>query len=928
MAHKGTNSQGDFGVKKGQHDLADLALSKNNKKVNFFGRIIDLSKIKPGVFLADNKPAGKKRGRKKSLDLKEKNIIEQKIEALRKPIEIAQPKCDDLIAILAEIEAIDESLKNQIWRLETNNLDEPILIIERAKQELLDAEDLVEGDLEELLWLKEKEASLLAERDVLETLLSELAVDDFYEEQRAEVLPFRAEEETKLENDFPEEAVLVPSAEEEGLEALDEKITFEQSEFLSRWRQSVSQPKTASLIPFSRKTLGTKRPEERHGFWSFFWRDHVKPLTRRSAGFLTAGSLIFLVIFGMSLAGQGLLAKENILSSALQAYKSILAAKDSASNLNFSAASVNFETAYQNFLSADQELNKMGRGIIYILEKLPGGSVVGSGAALVDAGENFAKAGQSFAQIANIFLVEKFGEYFSDSGPSFTQKIVEAQNEIGQAQNALAAAGKSLSEVNASDLPADLAPQVASLQEKMAPLLEAAGQLQNWSNIFLEVLGHERAKKYLLVFQNNSEARPTGGFIGTYGLVDLDEGRLKNLFIDGIFNLDGQLYEKITPPKPIQKISTAWSTHDANWFADFPTSARKIMSFYEKAGGQTVDGVISLTPTVVERLLALTGPIDLPQYGVSLNKDNFLDLTQYKVEVDYDKELNQPKKILADFAPLFLDRLWQVWPQQGKEIIGVLADSLAEKHVLFYFSSESLEKTFVEQGWAGEIMATEKDYFSVINTNINGFKTDKVLEQKIYHSANVQADGSVIDTVRIVRTHNGGQSQYDWYNKVNSNYLRVYVPLGSKLLSAQGQTLEAYSAPIDYQAQGFKADPEVAAQEQGTTIDQGSGTQIFQESGKTVFGNWVFVSPGESVEITYKYLLPFKIDFSRDSESYSLLAQKQSGSAGSDFESVLHLPQQAKITWQYPASLTNDGGQIKFSDNLKTDKFYGLVFGK
>ena len=135
-------------------------------------------------------------------------------------------------------------------------------------------------------------------------------------------------------------------------------------------------------------------------------------------------------------------------------------------------------------------------------------------------------------------------------------------------------------------------------------------------------------------------------------------------------------------------------------------------------------------------------------------------------------------------------------------------------------------------------------------------------------------------------------------------------------------------SPIDYQTQGFKSDPEVQAQEQGMAIDQNSGTQIFEESGKTVFGNWVYVSPGETVELTYQYLLPFNLNLSSDNFSYSLLAQKQSGSLGSQIESILQLPSDFKITWQYPANLAIDGQQIKFSDNLKTDKFYGVVLTK
>ncbi len=860
-----------------------LDLEKNRAEIKSDNRTINLRNKSPG-FSAEKIVASefKKRGRPK------KQIFEFPLEAHKKkpielyfsrydnlePLEISHPSRAEILATFEEIEILNNYLRE--YPLET-------MIIEPLK-----------------------------EADILDSLLNVWQADDFLTaNQEIEEKIDKLEEEKDflaalvVEPDLADQVLIHPIQDNLSLDLKGEKL------------ESLEQFYAPKLV------LGTLSLRGRwNSLKSFFSQ---RKILRQEVAFLSVGCLIFLVIFGMSLAGQGLLAKDNILGSALQAYQAMLAAKDSASSLNFSSAQVNFDTAYQNFLAADQELNKMGRGIISVLEALPGGSQVTSGSSLVKAGENLARAGQGFSKIANLFLLEKLSDYFSSDQLSLTQKIVEAKKEIKSAQKYLTQANQSLTQVRSADLPAELAPKIEDLKKKLPVVVEATGQLENWSNVFLGVLGHEKAKKYLLVFQNNSEARATGGFIGTYGVVDLDEGRLKNLFIDGIFNLDGQLYEKVIPPRPIQKISTAWSTHDANWFADWPTSAKKIVNFYEKAGGQTVDGVISLTPTVVEKLLALTGPINLPQYNVTLDQNNFLEVVQYKVEVDYDRQLNQPKKILADFAPLFLEKLWQVWPSKYQEIFKVFIDFLIEKHILFYFSDTTLETAFKEQGWTGELLSTEKDYLNVVNTNINGFKTDKVVEQKVYHEAQIQEDGSIIDTVKIIRTHQGGQDQYDWYNKVNADYLRVYVPLGSKLLLAQGQTLEGYAPPIDYAAAGFKSDADVLAQEQGMTVDQ-SGTQIFTESGKTVFGNWVYVSPGETVTVTYQYLLPFKINLKQESDSYSLLAQKQAGAFGSYFESSLSLPLGAQVNWQYPENLQLTGQEIKFISDLARDRFYGLVF--
>ncbi len=486
-------------------------------------------------------------------------------------------------------------------------------------------------------------------------------------------------------------------------------------------------------------------------------------------------------------------------------------------------------------------------------------------------------------------------------------------------------AKQNLDDIKISALPSQIQPEMLVISDKMPQITESAALALDWIDKFLEILGNQKAKKYLLVFQNNAEARATGGFIGTYGLLDLDQGQIKNLFIDGIFNADGQLRENIIPPPPIQKISTAWSMHDANWFADFPTSAQKLMWFYEKTGGPTPDGVISLTPTVIERLLESTGPIDMPEYGVSLNAQNFAEITQYKVEVDYDKELNQPKKILADFAPKFMEKIGQELKNNNLEILKIINQAFKEKHILVYFSEPELQEFVKKQGWAGEILPAQQDYFSVVNTNINGYKTDKVIDETIKHSSQILKDGSIIDTLEIIRHHLEGKSEFDWFNEVNSDYLRVYLPRGSQLISVSGQTKEESKSPIDYQAAGFKSDSDVAQEEQSLKKDEASGTDIFEESGKTVFGNWVYVSPGETATLIYQYRLPFKVDMSGKDTDFSLLAQKQSGSPGSKFETEISWPQNMQAI-SLPGGFNQDINKVNLQTDLTQDRLFNFKF--
>ena len=80
---------------------------------------------------------------------------------------------------------------------------------------------------------------------------------------------------------------------------------------------------------------------------------------------------------------------------------------------------------------------------------------------------------------------------------------------------------------------------------------------------------------------------------------------------------------------------------------------------------------------------------------------------------------------------------------------------------------------------------TDKDYLMVVAANISGGKTDSVIRQELYHQAEIQADGSILDSVIISRRHFGPVDR-DFTDQPNRSYLRVYVPLGSELVKAAG----------------------------------------------------------------------------------------------------------------------------------------------
>jgi Protein of unknown function (DUF4012) len=606
-------------------------------------------------------------------------------------------------------------------------------------------------------------------------------------------------------------------------------------------------------------------------------------------------------------------------------YRNLALAVENMQAERFAQSAGNFNEAQQAFARGADDISSWGGALSDLMRFVPGLSQMASGKYALEAGKHLASAGLPLAQVAEELSLSK-SAYANGEKISWLDFIARVEKNLKLASSELEASSRALQKVNIGDIPEEKRETFLSARQSLPILIGLIGKFEQYQTLLMELLGGNGPRKYLFLLQNNQELRATGGFIGSYALLDVNGGVVRRFFVDGIFNPDGQLKENIVPPQAIQKISAAWSLHDSNWFPDFPVSAEKAIFFYEKTGGPTVDGVITLTPTIMQKLLAVTGPIILPQYGLTVDVDNFIPVIQEQVEVKYDKTENQPKKVLADLSVALIEK---VFASQDKatlyKVAEALVEGLNEKQMLLYMRHPETEALIDKAGWSGRVLPTGKDYASVIHTNINGYKTDGVIDEIIRHKAEISEDGSIIDTLSVTRIHHGGQTPYDWWNRVNTDYMRVYVPQGSKLLSAKGATWEFPLAPLDYQALGFRRDADVEREENSIVIDEKSGTRVYQDAGKTVFANWVYVSPQESVTVEYRYLLPFTLNVDKlqtgDAGSYAVLYQKQSGSTGSQLFSSVVFPDKIEPIWQINGNLLPYGREWKLETDLKTDVF-------
>ncbi len=630
--------------------------------------------------------------------------------------------------------------------------------------------------------------------------------------------------------------------------------------------------------------------------------------------------------------------KGKILDDTNVAYQYLMSGEGSIMEKDYNLASYKFNVAAERFEAAGSELGRTGEIIARLLREVPGGSSIYSGEKLLEAGANVSYASKCLTQAFEPFSKTEdiFSEFKGENNEkvpsynkiSFTTALASSYENILLAQKNIKQANLDLEDVKAEDFPEEYKSQVIILKSSIPKLEKGLEYFSAHVDLILKLLGHNQPRKYLLLFQNNRELRATGGFIGTYGIFDMDEGKINNLKIEGPYNIDGQLTDNVKAPEAMRLIQTRLYMRDANWFLDFPTSAEKVNIMQEKAGGPTVDGVVTFTASVFEDLLKVTGPIEMPDYNVTVTSENFFNEAQKEVEIDYDKQLNKPKKFIADLFPKFFEKISNVDKDKWPEVLDAFINSFYKKDILIYFSDEELENLIKDFGWGGEVKETEGDYLSLVASNIGGGKTDQVIDQGIDYNSEIQSDGSIINTVKIKRKHNGDKNDF-WTRTKNVSYLRLYVPKGSILIDASGFDNQFYNVlmPADGNA---KDDSLIKEIEDSTVIHEPSQTRITEESGKTVFGNFSGLEVGEEKEIVLKYKLPFKISLgSKLAEKHSLLVQKQPGTPNMvNFKAQIEFPSDYESIWQYPDNLKVDQNTFRVEDKINSDKVYGFVLGK
>jgi hypothetical protein len=537
---------------------------------------------------------------------------------------------------------------------------------------------------------------------------------------------------------------------------------------------------------------------------------------------------------------------------------------------------------------------------------------INDGERLLTAGELIAKTLSQASATANNFLAllpDKNKTAVAALGDkektALIKLIADSQDDLAGAKDNLEQARLALSQISNREL---LMSRGVDLDELSKELLLAQAQIDKASalaKILPALGGYPKPANYLFVLQNSDELRPTGGFIGTYGLATAVNGSITRLDTHDVYHLDMPVINRwrVEPPAPLKKYLNMdnWYLRDANWSPDWPTTAQKIAWFYQEENKlqakpdplANFDYIIGLTPKAIIDLMELTGP--LTARGQIYNQDNFMALLQETTGLTYKQQGISSwdrKAIIGELSRQLQLKILAGVNNHWSRLLDIVSNNLEAKNILVYTTNPDIYAMLKDKGWLGELKATDGDFLMAVDANLAAFKTDAVVNKSMSYTVQETSDG-LIAKAQINYANRGN---FSWKTTRYRTFTRLYVPKGSELIRVAGHS--------------------------------GSSDEVVvgEELGHTYFGAFIEIDPGKIGGLSFEYKLPYNLLTQAKAGHYSLLVAKQPGNRANELFVDLQFKQNIKqhdpaIFYSYVT-----GSRARWKSDLLTDKIFTVNF--
>ncbi|MGZ8597048.1 MAG: DUF4012 domain-containing protein [Actinomycetota bacterium] len=422
-----------------------------------------------------------------------------------------------------------------------------------------------------------------------------------------------------------------------------------------------------------------------------------------------------------------------------------LAAGDLATALDrFSAAEAGFGRARA---SATQGIGGLVAAIPII------GRSMDVAAGISDAGVTLAGAAVDLTTALEQ-LPDGLGSLAPAGGRIPVETLTELADDVEAAAADAKAALEAVRETPSTLLPAVVAEARFQAEEQVvlaSRALDSATLLMRGLPTFA---GADGQRRYMLLAESPSEQRGTGGIWGAYAILTADEGELSVGPFAPILSLPEARPDQIPAPNPdyrrnYDQYGGAGSWRDLNMTPDFPSAARAALSTYEHGTGERLDGVIVADPFALEELLRVSGPLEIPSLGVTVNARSVVRFVSNEAYILFPGQGKERKGVLGAVVGGAFDRFLT---GRGEPLAKVRAitRAVAGGHLKLYTTDPTVERGLRLANLDGGLRAPDGDDLLAVHINSrSASKVDYYVDRTVTYDVTLGGEGEAIATTEI-----------------------------------------------------------------------------------------------------------------------------------------------------------------------------------
>ncbi|HWO93607.1 MAG TPA: DUF4012 domain-containing protein, partial [Dehalococcoidia bacterium] len=381
------------------------------------------------------------------------------------------------------------------------------------------------------------------------------------------------------------------------------------------------------------------------------------------------------------------------------------------------------------------------------------------------------------------------------------------------------------------------------------------------------LLGADGSTSYLVLGMNSGELMPGGGFIGNYAIFDVAQGEVQDIQGEDVYQLYDRWtrspdFVRVDPPPALERYllgeEWSWALGEAAWYPDFPTTASAAQEFVRLGGVGTTDATVGLTVPAMEELLRLTGPIELPEFGITFRAEDVG--LRLSFDITHDEA---GARLFAAFMREMSNRLMALERSSWRSAWEVVRGLVDREELFINFADSDVQKRVAELGWDGRLPPPSGEQRVLLtDASVRSTKLNFALQRRAWLVIDLSGDRP---RHRLRVTYRNAYSEWAagkdpalaqqvlGPTNMLGNYIQLFAPAGSELL----RLVEVFSGGAT--ERDLPPEPEE------------------EQLGYSVFATFLPVRPDSERTVEFEYELPAGSSAQVDGHRYRLQLEKQPG---------------------------------------------------